>query len=877
MKIAPLEASGAVPLGSQPTGSAARVRVAAGRAVACLIAGACLFLASPAYPTPYIWDDDGDGIDDRIETVHLLGFTFSFEGADSLARQRIAVSREAGVLLYSVYVIFDHPPTSSDFMSLRALGISVLYRYEAADAVRSLASFPQIEAAAALPGVKRVEAVPVLYPMLHDAAAAIGARDASDRAFPTWEGTGGGSGDGVVIAFLDTGINDAPDGNYPGHESLVGRCVGGAVFLSGDSALDTPRAGSVNPVDRGGALTSSHGTHVASIALGTGGPAAYAVGIAPAARFVDVKVIGDAGVGTGVAEALDWCISNRHRDWGVANFEGIDVINLSLSSVDVTDGQDLASQLANRAVAEGVVVIASIGNEGASDRVPSPGGADRVIAVGAIDHQRTPDPSDDLLAHFSNYGPRASDGDLNGFDEQKPDVLAPGVAILAADGDLSSAGDAYKRMSGTSMSAAFVSGAAAALLSSYPGTSASSLAELLRATAYRQLSEVPQGKGGPDPRWSSPIGYGAIDLYAARLEMEQPTRSQITRLELTGSVDRIDAVILTQREFGPVSFIVERAPDQGGAPGAFSTYDVVAGTGDSSLNDPDNRRAYARQWSVPLAERGSIFWYRVTAYEQGGQRFETPSRAFTSPIGPSVASVELTLVHNAFDTDVNARVIAGPAAKASRSGLASPSGAPPLFVLPVPGSTAAVASDWVDGSSATGNIAWSFRLEVPPGVAEQCLPPRTDCPWRLEVEEGGYLNRSGRITAFDVVWHSPQGDVVYEGGPLPQQTLEGHTTRVWSPSDILAVDDAARAGASLGPNPVRSGNAVTFTTGATRTGDVRIFDLTGREIGRSLLQPWGALQRARWAARGPDGSALAPGVYFASIGSGPRHRLVILR
>src|SRR3989442_7979196 len=72
---------------------------------------------------------------------------------------------------------------------------------------------------------------------------------------------------------------DAPDGSYPGHESLAGRFLGGAEFVEPDSSLNTSRDGSVNPEDRGGSATQSHGTHVAGIALGTGGASGYAVAV----------------------------------------------------------------------------------------------------------------------------------------------------------------------------------------------------------------------------------------------------------------------------------------------------------------------------------------------------------------------------------------------------------------------------------------------------------------------------------------------------------------------------------------------------------------------------------------------------------------------
>src|SRR5262245_24948314 len=58
--------------------------------------------ASRASAGPYIWDTDENKIDDRIESVNLRGYAFSFENADTLARQRIAVTRAPLGLLYSV-------------------------------------------------------------------------------------------------------------------------------------------------------------------------------------------------------------------------------------------------------------------------------------------------------------------------------------------------------------------------------------------------------------------------------------------------------------------------------------------------------------------------------------------------------------------------------------------------------------------------------------------------------------------------------------------------------------------------------------------------------------------------------------------------------
>ena len=322
---------------------------------------------SPARCGPYVWDQDEDGLDDRMETVQLLGYRFAFENGDTLARARFEVAQTLGGVVFTVYVVYDHPPTATDLAALTASGAPVLHRLEAVPAVRSTMTFAQASFARNLPGVERIEVVPEVYPVLRDANGALGVRDPSRAVFPTWETFGlggpyaagpavGGAptrrGAGEVIAILDTGINDAADGGYPGHEALVGRVLGGADFTHGDSLLDTPRTGSINPSDHGGLATHAHATHVAGIAAGTGGATGFAVGIAPDAKLIDVRALGDLGRGSAVAEAIDWCIANRNRDWGdpdPAN-RGIDVINLSLSTLDLSDGNDIASRAAARAV-----------------------------------------------------------------------------------------------------------------------------------------------------------------------------------------------------------------------------------------------------------------------------------------------------------------------------------------------------------------------------------------------------------------------------------------------------------------------------------------------------------------------------------------------
>lgn len=836
-----------------------------GAGIAAALLGLLVTLATapPAHAgQPIIWDDDQDGLDDRMEQVQLLGWRYSFENADTLLRQRFEVERTTGGLVYGVYVLFKAPPTNADLLALTLLGMPVLHRFESAPAVRSVATLAQSTAAVALSTVERIEVVPILYGLGREDDASTGIDDPTRQVFPTWRGTGGGDGTGQVVAILDTGINDAPDGSWPGHESLLGRVIGGANFTGGDSLLDTPPDGSVNPADHGGAATGAHATHVAGLVLGGGGESGFAAGIAPGARAVDVKVIGDAGFGTGVAEALDWCIHNRSRDWGAgAAYQGIDVINLSLSSLDRSDGNDVTAQLAARAAALGIVVVAAMGNDGLPQHVPSPASGDGVIAVGAYDAQRTGAAGDDRFAALSNAGPRDGDGDLDAADEQKPDLLAPGIAVLSADGDLATDGAQYVRKSGTSMSAAVVSGIVASLRSEFPSLGPSALAAVLRATARRELGALPPQAGGVDPRWASARGWGAVDAYAARLELLQPDRTQVRRLSLASDGSSVQATLWTMRERGTSHLVLERAPDEGGSPGTFAALDSVSTAGDSSLASAD-LTSYTIARAIGANEKGLTFWYRVASTE-AGVRWNGDARPFAMPGGPPVARLEFTIVHNAYDHDLGGDVVVGGGLAA---GSAPPRTADSPPTLSLPGTSAAIASDWVDGISALGNVAWDFAIDVPADFAPAAMPPTPQQPWTLRLEDTGYLNRSGRVTKFRLVWYASSGEVIYEGGPVPCPTIEGGTIEVQIPAPTAAVGPSAadRDALRAGPNPLRGGGAVTFSGRALAEHDLAIFDVAGRALAHVPATP---SARQRWTAADGTGHALPAGVYVARAGA----------
>jgi hypothetical protein len=252
------------------------------------------------------------------------------------------------------------------------------------------------------------------------------------------------------------------------------------------------------------------------------------------------------------------------------------------------------------------------------------------------------------------------------------------------------------------------------------------------------------------------------------------------------------------------------------------------------------------------------------AYTEDGVRYASPARRFESPVGPSAATIEVTLVHNAYDNDLDASVVVGDPED-------------PDLVLPLPGSGAAVASDWVSGLSTTGNVEWTFRIEVPADAAVGLLPPTPGRPWRLLVQEGGFVNRSGRVTSYHLTYHWQHGDVEYEGGPVPQQTIEGTSVSIAIPNALVGVEDGiATSRLRFGPNPARAGSEIRFVHEGAASAGLQVFDLHGRAVGRVPLTAAGDSAVGVWRARDARGQALAPGLYVARLTTGERFRIIIL-
>ncbi|GAA3755171.1 S8 family serine peptidase [Plantactinospora mayteni] len=292
-------------------------------------------------------------------------------------------------------------------------------------------------------------------------------RASLDRSVPqvgapaAWQA--GHTGQGATVAVLDTGID-------PTHPDLADAVVGSRDFTGSESGA-TDRAG--------------HGTHVASIITGSGAASGgrYA-GVAPDARLLNGKVLGDHGGGleSDVIAGMEWAVA-----------EGADAVNLSLGSSFPSDGTEALDEAVNRlSAASDVLFVVSAGNSGpAQGSIASPGAADAALTVGAVSAR-------DELAEFSSRGPRLGDSAI------KPDITAPGVDIVAARADGSDRGtpvdDRYTSLSGTSMAAPHVAGVAAILAGQRPELGGEDLKSILMGTAVPGdgLTVYAQGAGRVD-------------------------------------------------------------------------------------------------------------------------------------------------------------------------------------------------------------------------------------------------------------------------------------------------------------------------------------------------------------------------------------------
>lgn len=753
--------------------------------------------ASLAVAGPWIWDQDADKIDDRIESVNTGGFAAAFENNDpTYGRMIIGVAEVDGMIRYSVYVGYEHQPTEADLSALQNSGVStaVWYAFQTIPYVQMELTYPEIEQVTSLAGVERVEAVEMVYPVNNIATKASGVKDSRYARFPTVHGNYALTGEGIVISILDTGVNDQADSltGFPGHEAVNGKFIAGGNFYSGQPALNTKPNESENPIDRG--PDTPHGTHVAGTALGTGGPSAVFGGVAPASRLVDEKVLSDAGAGFGSASGVEWAILNKDR-------YNIRVLNLSLGGLTASDGRDAGSRAINAAFDAGLIAVVASGNDSRTGYMPSPAAADKAFTVGALADQNSIDRADDRVASFSNEGPRLSDGDADFTDEMKPLVAAPGSGIVSADGTLITDGRQYTTASGTSMATPHTAGIVALILQANPALTPADVWEILKHTSEHRKNwgKTPESSNpfpSGDPNYHPSGGWGQVDAYAAvkealRLKGDPASQTQVVFINATPAGDDTSAIDVTwksQREINLSGYEIWRADDVSGGPGTFSKIaGPFAGVGQATIEGLNNRNSYSYR-DVGLTP-GNIYWYRIDhiSSDPAVGTIQEPPLAVTLGVARAVAKLEYSITHNAIDNDL--LTLLGSGLQTERA----------KFVID--GKSALQADRITEeaptntGSATVGTRRHDFSINLTSRDAvESFLPPSKSNRWFLSVKEGGFLNRSGRVNGFSVTTYDAAGNptTYATGDPVPQETVEGLTTKLWVPDnpDVYVLGDS---------------------------------------------------------------------------------------
>jgi subtilisin family serine protease len=288
----------------------------------------------------------------------------------------------------------------------------------------------------------------------------------------------GFTGAGVTVAVIDGGIDAS-------HPDLAGKVVEARSFIDDGLGL--------GDID-------GHATHVASIIAGTGAASGGLYrGVAPDAQLLSARVCGLFDIftfcdGSAILAAMAWAVVEKHAP----------IVNLSIGGFDDPETDPLEDAVNRLSAQYGTLFVIAAGNDGefGDQTIESPGSAEAALTVGAVGR-------DDQLAVFSSRGPTAAGGVI------KPDLTAPGVDIVAARASGVAAigipvGDAYQRLSGTSMATPHVAGAAAILLQQHP------------AWTGAQLKAALIGAARPDPTLT------AYQQGAGRVDVDRATRQRVT-------------------------------------------------------------------------------------------------------------------------------------------------------------------------------------------------------------------------------------------------------------------------------------------------------------------------------------------------------------
>ena len=394
----------------------------------------------------------------------------------------------------SVIVDFDHQPTAEDQEMLeREVDFRTQFRYHLIDSIAGRVAVEDIVELSELPGVVLIELDGILTIQMNDVNDVHG--------IPMiWEDTGY-TGKGSVVSIIDTGIDsehvgldDLDDDNSTNDSKVI-------AFYDAVNNPDKTNGTEVKAYDDQG-----HGSHCAGITAGTGAPTYEYVGVAPKAQLVGVKVLDAGGSGSfaTVMAGMQWTVDKRH-DFNIRaasmSLGGFGLIEWTSSE------EESVNRMANEMVRSGVALFIAAGNAAVSAQIGTPGSAEDVITVGALD-------KDTSIAVYSSQGP-TEEGRV------KPNIAFVGSSVMAPEAN---SGDGYVGYSGTSMATPGAAGLAALMYQANPDLSPFDIRNIMQETStYRQchymLANEPCAEDLiPKNRQNNVYGHGHVEGLPALLE-----------------------------------------------------------------------------------------------------------------------------------------------------------------------------------------------------------------------------------------------------------------------------------------------------------------------------------------------------------------------
>jgi len=364
-----------------------------------------------------------------------------------------------------------------------------------------LLSFAEIQSLTVIGEVQLIEPVSIEIDLDRVEVNSVESNLAQIKATDVW--SRGYTGANIVVGNIDTGVNYT-------HEALVEQYrgnIGGGMFENDYNWWDAVNA-LAEPYD-----DHNHGSHTMGIMVGDDG-GGNQIGVAPEAEWIACKAFDYKGEArnTRLLTCAQFMLAPTNM-----NGTGADpdlrphVVNNSWGDCDqVYD--DWYQGAVDAWLAAGIYPVFSAGNASncnydtppGLNTVGNPGRYGNVTAVGSTGT------NNGEYADHSNWGPTDDPDTVNqvlGYEDLKPQVLAPGVMIRSAFGN------SYGTMSGTSMAAPHAAGlialmweSATCLVGNYAATET-----LLQDSAVPILYD--DGYGLRSPNYAT--GWGEIDALAA--------------------------------------------------------------------------------------------------------------------------------------------------------------------------------------------------------------------------------------------------------------------------------------------------------------------------------------------------------------------------